>query len=55
VGFHNPPFIDSLRGANLEAVESGPEAEGQKYNGANKYMMHFPEDQLRPAQGASGR
>ena len=27
------------------------DAEGRKYNGENKYVMHFPEGQLPPAQG----
>ena len=27
------------------------DGEGRKYNGENKYMMHFPEDELPPAQG----
>ena len=27
------------------------DGEGKKYNGANKYVMHFPKDQLPPAQG----
>jgi hypothetical protein len=27
------------------------DGEGRKYNGENKYMMHFPEGELPPAQG----
>jgi hypothetical protein len=27
------------------------DGEGRKYNGENKYVMHFPEGQLPPAQG----
>src|SRR4029450_6696601 len=27
------------------------DAEGRKYNGANKYVMHFPKGQLPPALG----
>jgi hypothetical protein len=27
------------------------DGEGRKYNGENRYMMHFPEGQLPPAQG----
>ena len=30
---------------------SQKDAEGKKYNGANKYVMHFPEGQLPPTQG----
>jgi hypothetical protein len=30
---------------------SRKDAEGRKYNGENKYVMHFPEGQLPPAQG----
>jgi hypothetical protein len=30
---------------------SQKDAEGHKYSGANKYLMHFPKGQLPPAQG----
>jgi len=30
---------------------SQKDGEGRKYNGENKYVMHFPKDQLPPAQG----
>src|SRR4051794_505432 len=30
---------------------SQKDAEGKKYNGANKYVMHFPKGQMPPAQG----
>ena len=30
---------------------SQKDADGKKYNGANKYVMHFPEGQLPPVQG----
>jgi hypothetical protein len=30
---------------------SPKDGEGRKYNGENKYVMHFPEGQLPPAQG----
>ena len=30
---------------------SQKDAEGKSYNGANKYVMHFPEGQLPPTQG----
>jgi hypothetical protein len=30
---------------------SQKDAEGHKYNGANKYVMHFPKGQMPPASG----
>jgi len=30
---------------------SQKDAEGRKYNGANKYVMRFPKGQLAPAEG----